>query len=382
MTTSNSNANMQDETKALALRAQSQAITKFNPEKIRIEAQALRSLMPKQYGKRDDRGEWAVTDEQLTSLVIASLSSGLSPARGEIYFLPGSGVMVASKITAADAVAEQERLGNSLDIRFEKVTADMCELAGSIYARFSGAIRPGDVARACRIVSSKARRDYYAIRAAIAEEGRAYELRGAALMQFVTEHAGPAPETIALGIVRASEKFGGDEKYSREDRAAKRALKAALTMGGYWAMDRRNYGGVRLHDDIPASDETVDGEYTVSAPEPFSAGVTGAEELEPLMPVSESNRARLSSLIDLSQSIKGRKVKEMSAPEREEFAAALHAFIVEVNAQLSARGMEPINPSGSVEAINLSARVLEAMREHDTRAPIAPATPEPMSEPA
>lgn len=372
-----------DESKALAIRAQSQAITKFNPEKISIEAQALRALMPKTYGlPKGDK--YHVTDEQLRALVIASLSSGLSPQRGEIYYLPTVGVMVASKVIAADAIAEQERLGNSLDIRFEKVTPEMCELAGSTYTRFAGAFEKGDVARACRIVSMKARRDHAHLRTIKANEGRAYDLRGLDLMRWVDAQIGPEPETIALGIVRSAEKFGGDEKYSREARAEKRALKAALTLGGYWAMDRRNYGGVKLADEIDASEETIEGDYTISEPA-FNAGVHGmaeehAEEPAEIMPVSAESRAKLSALIDVSESIKGMVVRDMNIAEKAKFADALRSFVAEINAQLKARGMAEIVAAGSETARAQCAAALEAMRQHDERAPLA--EPEPATSPA
>lgn len=376
------NGQTTDNTNALAIRAQSQALQKFNPEQIRIESQALRALMPKTYGRRNDRGEFCVTDEQLASLMIASLASGLSPARGEIYFIDTVGVMVASKVIAADAIAEQGRLGNTLSISFERVTPEMTELAGSIYARFAGAVKPGDVARSCRITSSKARADYYRIRAEIAKEGNLYGLRGAELMAFVNERAGSPPETIALGIVRASEKFGGDEKYSREARAEKRALKAALTMGGYWAMDRRNYGGVKLHDEVDASEETIEGDYNIVSNEPaFNAGVHGMTEPETdepeRKPISAKDRAEVSSLLDKLQQLNetNKTTAGMDEQAKAAFAGEVKAFIERLNAQMILRDMQAAGPGGTKSALAMAARIINSMIAYDESAPMLETEP-------
>ena len=96
----------------------------------------------------------------------------------------------------------------------------------------------------------------------------------------MNEKAGPAPEIITLGIVKAGENFGDEKKsrYAREDRADKRALQLALNIAGYAAPDMRNYGGVQIHDEQPE-----DGGYTVKdavTPEPVQPGVEGGAEFE------------------------------------------------------------------------------------------------------
>lgn len=236
---------------------------------IREEMKILRAAFPKL-----DAG-----DEQLRALVIASKWSGLNPFRGEIYYIPKVGITVATKIRAGDAVTHQARNGNTLDIKFEHVTLALVKLAGSVYSQFEGAFNEGDVCYSCRIVSSKQRREHYNWRIQLADEGRAYGYKGFELETWVNEKAGPAPEVIALGVVRKDENFGGDAKYSRADRAMKRALTLALNRGGWASPDTRNYGGVAIEEERQDRHAAVDADFREVKPDiPNKPRVTMPEQ--------------------------------------------------------------------------------------------------------
>lgn len=241
-------------TQALTVKPQNQ-VTRYNEADIRQEMSILRSAFPK----------LSAPDDALRALVIASKFSGLNPFRGEIYYIPNVGISVASKIKANDAVTYQAMRGNTLDIKFDLVTPLMVKEIPE-YAQYD--VKEGDVAHLCRIVSSKQRTAYYNHRLQLIDELKALGYQRQELEAELNRRAGPAPEIKALGIVRKDEKFGGDSKYSRQDRSCKRALQLALNIGGYAAPDTRSYGGVALQDDKPASDQTVDADYSVVPNEP------------------------------------------------------------------------------------------------------------------
>lgn len=241
-------------TQALTVKPQQQ-VSRYNEQDIQQEMSILKSAFPK----------LNATTDALRALVIASKFSGLNPFRGEIYYVPNVGITVASKIKAADAITYQQMRGNTLDIKFDLITAQMvAELPEC--AQYQ--VAEGDVAYLCRIISSKQRTSYFNYRLQIIDELKALGYVRHDLEQELNRRAGPAPEIKALGIVRKGENFGGDTKYSRQDRAMKRALQLALNIGGYAAPDTRSYGGMALQDDKPASDQTVDGDYSVMPNEP------------------------------------------------------------------------------------------------------------------
>jgi hypothetical protein len=241
-------------TQALTVKPQQQ-VSRYNEQDIRQEMSILRSAFPK----------LNAPDDALRALVIASKFSGLNPFRGEIYYIPNVGISVASKIKANDAVTYQAMRGNTLDIKFDLVTPLMVKELHE-FAQYD--VKEGDVAFLCRIVSSKQRTAYYNHRLQLIDELKALGYQRQELEAELNRRAGPAPEIKALGIVRKAENFGGDNKYSRQDRACKRALQLALNIGGYAAPDTRSYGGVALQDDKPASDQTVDADYSVVPNEP------------------------------------------------------------------------------------------------------------------
>jgi hypothetical protein len=225
-------------------------LSRYNEADVAQEMKILKAAFPRLS---------SLGDEQARALIVASRMSGLNPFKGEIYYVPSVGITVAAKVRAGDAVSYQAKMGNTLDIRFEKVTPETCD---GVYAQFAGALTAKDTAVACRIISSKQRREHYAWRIQLADEGRAYGYQGKALEDWVNAKAGAAPEVIALGIVKGTENFGGDEKYSRFDRASKRALNLALNKGGWHAPDTRNYGGVALEEEREARRDTaIEGEY-------------------------------------------------------------------------------------------------------------------------
>jgi len=234
-------------TQALATQQQSK-VGLYNEADISQETRILRAAFPRM----------SLPDEQARALIIASKMSGLNPFKGEIYYIPGVGITVAAKVRAGDAVGYQAKMGNTLDIRFEKLTPESCIGA---YAQFSGSFTENDVAVLCRIISSKQRREHFNWRIQLANEGRAYGYAKRELEDWVNERAGAAPEVMALGIVKNTEKFGGDEKYSRAERASKRALTLALSKGGWHAPDTRNYGGVQLEQERLDRDTSIEAEY-------------------------------------------------------------------------------------------------------------------------
>lgn len=242
---------MANSTTALTPAPTTAIATRYSEQDIAYEMGILRAAFPKWSG---------VSNEAMRALVIAAKYSGLNPFRGEIYYIPEVGISISSKIKAADAISHQLTLGNSLDISFDLITAAMCEAFPAV-AHMRQRIAAGDVVMRCRIISSKARAAYYNDRQQIISEGRQFGYSGRELETYVDRRSGPVPETYAYGIVAASESFGGakaESKFSREDRAAKRALQLALNLSGYAAPDFRSYGGVQLQDERPAGEQTID----------------------------------------------------------------------------------------------------------------------------
>jgi len=239
---------MGTQTTQLATKPQT-GVSAYNDADIAAETRILKSAFPKMN----------IGDGDARALIIASRMSGLNPFRGEIYYVPTIGITIAAKVRAGDAITHQQRMGNTLDIKFEKVTPETCI---GVYAQFSDAVQKGDVAVACRIISSKQRTEHYKWRIQLADEGRVYGYHGKELETWVNERAGIPPEIIALGIVKATEGFGGDAKYGRFDRASKRALTLALAKGGWHAPDTRNYGGVPLEEERESRKDTaIEGEF-------------------------------------------------------------------------------------------------------------------------
>ena len=114
-------------------------------------------------------GKLIVSDELLRGLVIACKFSGLNPYRGEIYAIPNVGVMVASKIKAADAIAAAEARGDTLSISFETVRPGT-PLWDANEKEYN--LKPEDTVRVCQIISSKACAEYYRARNAKIDELR------------------------------------------------------------------------------------------------------------------------------------------------------------------------------------------------------------------
>lgn len=247
------------------------AVSRYNETDIKTEVSILRQAFPK----------LNAPDDALRALIIASKMSGLNPFRGEIYYIPGVGISVSSKIKAADAVAYQARFGNTLEIKFERVTSAMTEYP--VYSRYAGNISDDDTNYACRIISSKQRTAYHQHRIMLARELREYGYIGRELENEVNDRAGDPPEIIAVGIVRKAENFGGDQKYSRADRAMKRALQLALNAGGYAAPDMRNYGGAAMASETEPPADAIEGAYRTIQPDqliPQKGGVTMPDEIE------------------------------------------------------------------------------------------------------
>lgn len=237
-------------------------VSKYNEADIRQEMTILRSAFPK----------LKAGESEMRALVIAARWSGLSPFRGEIYYVPGIGITVAAKIRANDAISYQARIGNTLAISFDRVAPEMC-IEGTDFHQYAGLVEKTDIAFLCRIISSKQRKDYYEMRLQIITELRALGYAGRDLENETNRRSGKSPETRALGIVKGAEDFGESGKkfvaFGREDRAMKRALTKTLAIGGYAAPDMRGYGGVSLD-----GERAIDTEYTVSRPDPIAPGVT------------------------------------------------------------------------------------------------------------
>lgn len=245
----------------------STAIKKYgDEEQIKFEMRAMRSTLPGAMEKSWKKpNEFAVSDELLRGLIIASKFSGLNPYRGEIYAVPEIGVTVASKIKAADAQAAAQRRGDHLTIWYESIFEGM-DAWDRNQEEFN--LRPGDTVRMVFIRSNKAMQSYWEQRRARLEELR--------ILYPGVEHSPnidaqlrqefPAPPTFtAIGVVKAAERDGNERKlqdnkfvaFTRADRADKRALQRCLNLHGLAASDSRNYG------DAPMADDSIEGDYRV-----------------------------------------------------------------------------------------------------------------------
>lgn len=246
--------------------SQKQSVALYGDDRaIQMEIKALRHALP---GLNKD----AITDADVAALVIAAKWSGLNPYGGEIYLIPGKGVMTASKVKAADAVAAAAKRGDTLSIDFDQVPPGT-----ELYAELN--LAEGDLAYRCRIISSKSRNAWYNHRLAVVNELKALGYSRPEMEAKLSEMFPHAPEYTAVGIVKRAEDFGDGsrkaEVFSRADRAKKRALIKCLNINGLSATDQRNYGGVNVNDEEP-----VEGQYTVS-PAPAKTPSEIQAEIEP-----------------------------------------------------------------------------------------------------
>lgn len=313
--------------KQLAIRdGNTQVSTRYNEADIQQEMGILRAAFPK----------LNAPPEGLRALIIASKFSGLNPFRGEIFYIPGIGISVASKIKAADAVSWAAAHGNTLNIRFEPLN--------ELHPEFQQVkLDRGDVAEVCIIISSKQRNEYFKWRLQVIDELKALGYQRAELEAELNKRCGKtAPETRAVGIVKADEKFGGDLKFSRQDRAQKRALQKALNIGGFAAPDTRSYGGVRLQDDAPANEATIESPYRV-----VEGGVSGAAEMDDEAEHAPSWKDGVIAL--------GKRAGELMGLVSVATAAKLSA------AQSSARELLRKNGDATVEEINDIGETLKAL---------------------
>lgn len=356
--------------KSLAIRDNNaQVSTRYNEADIQQEMGILRAAFPK----------LDAPPEGLRALIIASKFSGLNPFRGEIYYVPKVGITVASKIKAADAVAWAQAHGNTLNIRFEKLT--------ELHPEWQQ-VNPqaGDVCWLCIIISSKQRNEYFKWRLQVINELKALGYQRADLEAELNNRCGKTtPETRAVGIVRGAEDFGDKYQkatiFSRDDRAQKRALQKALNIGGFAAPDTRQYGGVRLQDEAPASESTLESPYRV-----VESGVSGAAEMPygeshdderageaPLKPVSQTNRATFSALVDRYNALAdlSKKAAQMDDEQKRDFIAKTDALIADVNDALTLRELPAIEHDDkmSVRFKRMTAAV-NAVIAYDDKAPL------------
>lgn len=376
-------------TQALTTTNGNQAVSavsvKYNEADIQQEMGILRAAFPK----------LDAPPEGLRALIIAARFSGLNPFRGEIYYVPKVGITVASKIKAADAIAWAQAHGNTLNIRFEKLT--------QLHPEWQQ-VNPqaGDVCWLCIIVSSKQRQEYFNWRIQVIDELKALGYKREELEAELNKRCGTtAPETRAVGIVKAAEDFGDKfskaQVFTRDDRAQKRALQKALNIGGFASPDMRQYGGVRIEDERPASESTVESNYRV-----VDSGVSGAVEMpyayddEPvataarptqapppappaspaeivLKPVSNANRTAVSQLLDRRDALAElgtTKGATMTDDEKHAFVAAVSDLAQAVNVQLTLRELQTFKLEGKVserfKAIN---NALNGLMDYDAGAP-------------
>lgn len=224
-----------------------QSVERYGDDRsLRLEIRAARSGLP---------GMANAEDSEVLALMIAGKMSGLNPYAGEIYMIPGKGVMVASKVKAADAVASAAKRGDFLVIEFDHVPPAL-PIGQDL------GLEASDVAYMCRIKSSKAEDRWYAQRRAIIDELKALGAQRAEIEQALDERLPKPPEYRAVGIVKGGEDFGDSKKksvaFTRADRAKKRALIKCLNSNGLAAPDQRNYGGVQM-----AGEEPVEAQYTI-----------------------------------------------------------------------------------------------------------------------
>jgi hypothetical protein len=356
-----------------------QVSTRYNEADIQAEMGILRAAFPKM---ADD-----VPPEGLRALIIASKFSGLNPFRGEIFYIPKVGISVASKIKAADAVSWAAMHGNTLNIRFETLTELHPEWDQVKLDR-------GDVAEICIIISSKQRNEYFRWRLQVIDELKALGYTGLALEKELNVRCGKtAPETRAVGIVKTGEFFGnlpksGAEMFTRKDRAQKRALQKALNIGGFAAPDTRQYGGAKIVEE-PASEATVEAPYRV-----VEGGVSGAAEMNiygdeqgdgtsdagapELKPVSQADRAALSSLLDRHNALAelSKDAARMNDEQKRDFISKVDALIVDVNTAMSVRELPAIEHDDKVSIrFKRMTTAVNAAIAHDDKAPLMEAQP-------
>lgn len=359
--------------KSLAVRdGNTQVSTRYNEADIQQEMGILCAAFPK----------LDAPPEGLRALIVASKFSGLNPFRGEIYYVPKVGITVASKIKAADAVAWAAAHGNTLNIRFERLT--------QLHPEWQQ-VNPqaGDVCWLCIIVSSKQRNEYFRWRLQVIDELKALGYKGAELEARLNAQCGKtAPETRAVGIVRGAEDFGDKYQkatiFSRDDRAQKRALQKAINIGGFAAPDTRNYGGVRLGADEPASESTIESPYRV-----VEGGVSGAAEMNPygdeqgndeaagkpsLKPVSEADRAAFSAMVYRHNALVtlSAGAAQMDEAQKNDFIAKTDALIADLNAAMSVRELPAIEHDKKVSVrFGRMTHAVNAAIAHDQKAPHA-----------
>lgn len=165
-----------------------------------------------------------LNDDEAIALAQYAVATGLNPFIGECYYMPGIGPIpgVSGWRKKADEQLEYER--KQARSPFARWWVDFVEPSTSETEVMD--IHPGDIPIKAILHDTLSKSDWERRKL-----GAMVEFIKAGLKEGASELAdslvGPEPTWTAVGIVKATENFGGD-KMPRYERACKRAEKAAI----------------------------------------------------------------------------------------------------------------------------------------------------------
>lgn len=253
-----------------------------DPDEIRAQMDIMRAGVSslQQRKGRYENGQWielsdyTVSDAEVLALYIAAKNSKLSPAKGEIGIIPGSGVYVATSIKFGDALDYAKRFGDPLDVQSRPLYPND-PLWASYQAEYG--LAAGDTVALIEVTSEVKRKAWYLARQAKIRELKEAGFEREELIAMVDAALGAkAPVMRSIGVVKATEKFSeskfkprnaqeqekADVKaankeavYSRYDRAMKRGRARFLTQHGYSTRDTRDYGGIEVVEEPDRIDQ-------------------------------------------------------------------------------------------------------------------------------
>jgi hypothetical protein len=216
------------------------------------------------YGSRDEIKEFAtrlklmvsggnkLSDNEAMALAQYSRGNGLNPFIGEAYYMPGVGPVagIAGYRKKADEQLDLER--KNARSPFSRWNITYSEPEGKEAESF-GEIKPGDIVVKAAITDTLSSTNWEQRKLGAMVQFIKAGLQAKDASEAADALVGECPKWTAVGIVRASENFGGD-KMSRYERACKRAEKQAL---------KKRFPRINLPepDYHPADDPIVDGGY-------------------------------------------------------------------------------------------------------------------------
>jgi hypothetical protein len=166
--------------------------------------------------KYTTNGGRPLSNEQAAIMAVYAYATGANPYANELYWMPGKGPELGH---AWYQRKSSEQTTGAITFTMRAATTEEANYNPD----------KGDIAWHVTMHASEHKREW--AQARLGYYTQLQELGPEAAWKAATELAGPEPVWTAVGVVYASEKFGGQEKYDRNERAKKRGKKLCLKEG-------------------------------------------------------------------------------------------------------------------------------------------------------